>query len=190
MQEHAHTPDTIALLEDLLPFDHRDQLITQIHLMLKRQVCAGVARHLHDSCRSSMGTCTAVQVVVSYLQGPSPDIESSVAALEAYFDEPLQASADTPHGSQSGAAAGFAEMQRQAAQLQETISYAQSALQHSNYDAVQLALADFPASLADKALQDAISTISSRAGWSDAMQLVKMMAGAYRAPDSACTLCL
>lgn len=190
MQEHAHTPDTIALLEDLLPFDHWDQLVTQIHLVLKRQVCAGVALHIHDSYRSFMGSCTAVQVVVSYLQGPSPDIESSAAAFEAYFTEPLQASADTPHGSQSGASAGFAEMQLQAAQLQETISHAQSALQHSNYDAVQLALADFPVSLADKALQDAISTISSRASWSDAAHLVEMMLGAYRAPDSACTLCL
>ena len=190
MQEHAHTPDTIALLEDLLPFDHRNQLITQTHLVLKRQVCSDAALHIHDLHLSFMGSRTDVQVVVSYLQGPSPDIESSVAALEAYFTEPLQALADTMRGPQSGATAGFAEMQLQAAQLQETISHAQSALQYSNYDAVQLALEDFPVSLADKALQDALSTISSCAGWSDAMQLVEPKPGVYRAPHSAYTVSL
>ena len=181
MQAHSHTVDTIALLEDLLPFDHCSQHVTQIHLVLKRQVCSDAAHHIYDLHRNVTSICSDVQVVLSYLQGPSPDIESSEAALEAYFNEPLQALAGMTHGTRPGAAAGFAKMQLQAAQLHETIAQAQSALQYSNYDAIQLALDDFPVSVADKALQDAISTISSRAGWSDAMQTLQVTPGACKA---------
>ncbi|KAL0025392.1 hypothetical protein WJX79_003577 [Trebouxia sp. C0005] len=59
LQAHVHDPDTIGLLEDLLPLDLSIQLTTQIHLVLKRQV------------------------VLSYLQLSPPDIESSVQTFRA-----------------------------------------------------------------------------------------------------------
>ncbi|KAL0025913.1 hypothetical protein WJX77_002354 [Trebouxia sp. C0004] len=134
LQAHAHDPDTIALLEDLLPLDLSIQLTTKIHLALKRQV------------------------VLSYLQVSPPDLESSQAALEAYFTEALQA-----HTPQLHNAVSFVSFQEEATQLKDTISRAQAATRLGNVAAVQLGLESYPVSLADKALQDAISIITGRA---------------------------
>ncbi len=163
LQAHAHDPDTIALLEDLLPLDLGSQLTTQIHLVLKRQVCTCATCHDQSQHNASFGLCTGLQVVLSYLQSCPPDIESSQAALEAYFTEPLQALADTAHGPQPHTAASFAEFQQQATQLQDTISQAQAATYLGNMAAVQLGLQAYPVSLADMALEEAISIIIGHA---------------------------
>ena len=104
-----------------------------------------------------------LQVVLSYLRQSPPDIESSQAALEAYFTEPLQALADTAHSPQPHSTASFASFWEQAAQLQDTISQAQAATQLGNLAAVQLGLQAYAVSLADRALEDAISIISGHA---------------------------
>ena len=163
LQAHVHDPDTIALLDDLLPLDLSSQLKTQIHLVLKRQVCTCATCHDLSRHNVSIGLCTGLQVVLSYLQLCFPDIESSQAALEAYFTEPLQALADTAHGPQTHSAASFVEFQQQATQLQDTISQAQAATQLGNMAAVQHGLQAYPVSLADRALEDAISIVIGHA---------------------------
>jgi hypothetical protein len=163
LQAHAHDPDTIALLDDLLPLDLSSQLTTQIHLVLKRQVCTCATCHDLSRHNVSIGLCTGLQVVLSYLQLCPPDIESSQAALEAYFTEPLQALVDTAHGPQPHSAASFASLQEQATQLQDTISQAEAATQLGNLAAVQLGLQAYPVSLADRALEDAISIVIGHA---------------------------
>ena len=104
-----------------------------------------------------------MQVVLSYLQQFPPDPESSQAALEVYFTEPLQALADTTPGPQPLSAATFAKLQQQARQLQDAISQVQAATQLGSLAAVQLGLQAYPVSLADRALEDAISIISGHA---------------------------
>jgi hypothetical protein len=182
LQAHAHDPDTIALLEDLLPLDLSIQLTTQIHLVLKRQVCTYATCHGRSRHNVFIRLCADLQVVLSYLQLSPPDIESSQAALEAYFTEPLQALADTP---QLHNAASFASFQEQATQLEDTISQAQAATQLGDLAAVQLGLQAYPVSLADKALEDAISIII---GHADCGKLQKPQAtlkeGVYGAPLS------
>ena len=163
LQAHAHDPDTIALLDDLLPLDLSSQLTTQIHLVLKRQVCTCAMCHDQNRHSVSIELCTGLQVVLSYLQLCPPDIESSQAALEAYFTEPLQALADTAHGPQPHSAASFASFQEQATQLQGTISQVYAATQLGNVAAVQLGLQAYPVSFADRALEDAISIVVGHA---------------------------
>lgn len=111
----------------------------------------------------SIRLCSDLQVVLSYLRQFPPDTESSQAALEAYFTEPLQALADTTPGPQPQSAASFAEFQQQARQLRDAISQAQAATQLGSLAAVQLGLQAYPVSLADRALEDAIRIISSHA---------------------------
>ena len=133
----------------------------------------------------SIRLCTGLQVVLSYLQLCPPDTESSQAALEAYFTEPLQALADTAHGPQPDSAASFASFQEEAAHLQDTISQAPAATQLGNLAAVQRYLEAYPVSLADRALEDAISMVIGHADCSAAQKPLAMLKeGVYRAPHS------
>ena len=184
LQAHAHDPDTIALLEDLLPLDLSSQLTTRIHLVLKQQVCTH-ATECHDESRHivSVRLCTGLQVVLSYLRPCPPDIESSQAALEAYFIEPLQALADTARCPQPHSAASFARFQEQVTQLQDTISQAQAATQLGNLAAVQRYLEAYPVCLADRALEDAISMVIGHADCSAVQKPLAMLEeGVYGAP--------
>lgn len=102
---------------------------------------------------------------MSYLEGPSPDTESSQAALQAYFGEPVRTLPDVAQDHQNKDCLDLA-FQMQAAQLSNIVSQAQVALEQQDVSAMQHALHEYPVSLAAKALEDAIQMISSRAGWS------------------------
>ncbi len=101
-----------------------------------------------------------------YLQGPSPDFESSQAAYEAYFGEPLQAFPDAAQDAQPDSRSNLAAFRLQADSLRNILLQAQATPRLGSNTAVQLALQEHPVFLADTALKDAICIISSQSGQS------------------------
>ena len=93
-----------------------------------------------------------MQVVLSYLEGQPPDIESTQAAFESYFAQPLQEGSDQT----------LASLPPPTLQLKKAICQALDALHAGDSTAVQRLCHQYPAAQALEALQTSLSIISTR----------------------------
>lgn len=109
--------------------------------------------------QQSCARCAVMQVVSSYLNHADPDLESSQAAFEAYFAEPLQSMAAAASHHSGDDSTGLAFFKSQAAKLADLLSQAQNALTHGDAASLQHILLSQPATHADLAPKDAISII-------------------------------
>ncbi|KAL0050919.1 hypothetical protein WJX82_009860 [Trebouxia sp. C0006] len=96
LQAHAHDPDTVALLEDLLPLDLSSQLTTRIHLVLKQQVVFAVQKPLAMLEEGTPGVSLPyIPAGSSPAEAPQP---SSQALLEQVQDSAGLSTQPTPAG--------------------------------------------------------------------------------------------
>lgn len=106
-----------------------------------------------------------LQVVLSYLEDQPPDTESTQAAFEAYFAQPLQiASCREPlqESYNLHCREPLNSFQPQILQLKEAICQALVALHAGDSTVVESVRHQYPAVQALEALQDAVSIISTR----------------------------
>lgn len=170
-QDSIIDPDALALLEDLLPYDLAQQETADLHFVLRRRVSKLVMRKC--SCTAAQTRCGVLQVILSYLEDQPPDIESTQAAFEAYFAQPLQDDQT------------LASSSPQTLHLKEAIHGALHALDGGDSTAVQSLCHQYPAVQALQALQTAISIISMRLR--DPSDPAGMLGTCARAADSGTT---
>ena len=114
-----------------------------------------------------------MQVVISYLHGPEPDLESSHAAYEAYFAEPLQAMMSGTTGLIAPDDRGLEFFASETRNLSQILSKAEDALAKGGSNILQHALKEHPLVFPAKALEDALAIIAGSVGScgvSDALQ--------------------
>lgn len=172
-QDSIIDPDALALLEDLIPYDLTQQETADLHFVLRRRVCKLVMHKC--SCMAAQIRCRVLQVVLSYLEDQPPDIDSTQAAFEAYFAQPLQEAYDHK----------LASLSPQTLHLKEAICGALHALNAGDSTVVQSLCHQYPAAQALQALQTAISIISMRL--QDSSDPADMSGTCARAADSGTT---
>lgn len=127
---------------------------------------------MHNHYMRGSLTHAVIQVVLSYLEGQPPDIESTKAAFEAYFDQPLQQACD-----QTSAA-----LPPQTMHLKEAICQAVDAMHTGNSALIQKLCYANPAAQALEALQTAVSIVSTHLKHSS--DSANMLATSATAADS------
>ena len=150
----------MALLEDLLPLDLRN---LNIHIVAKRQV-GRIMLVITFVPKQAHKAANGMQVVISYLHGPEPDLESSHAAYEAYFAEPLQAMMSCATERIAPDDRGLQIFASEASNLRQMLSEAEDALEIGGAISLQHALRNHPLAFPAKALEDALAIIADSVG--------------------------